>query len=79
VFVPAWTSGPLLETGRQIDLVEKMTALAPEMTALAGTARQAAEIRDSGRIAGLMGAEGGHTIENDLTAVPPSTTEAFGT
>jgi len=69
VFVPAWTNRPLRETHRQIDLVEEMTGLAPEMTALATTSREAREIRDSGRIAGFVGAEGGHTIENDLTAI----------
>ena len=69
VFVPAWVRRPLSETHRQIDLVEQMTGLAPDMTGLAASSRQAAAIRDSGRIAGLMGAEGGHTIENDLTAL----------
>lgn len=69
VFVPAWSDGPLAATHRQIDLVEELTALAPETTALAATADEARAIRDGGRIAGLIGAEGGHCIENSLEAL----------
>lgn len=69
VFVPTWIAGPLAATHRQIDLVEEMSALAPDLTALADTASQARRIRNDGRIAGFMGAEGGHSIENDLSAI----------
>jgi len=69
VFVPAWSDGPLAATHRQIDLVEEMTALAPSMTALARSAAEARAIRDDRRIAGLIGAEGGHSIENSLGAL----------
>jgi membrane dipeptidase len=69
VYVPAWTPGPLAATHRQIDLVEEMTALAPEMTALADDAREAARIREGGRMAGIPGAEGGHCIEGSLHAL----------
>jgi membrane dipeptidase len=69
VYVPAWSDSPLAATHRQIDLVEEMTASAPEVTALAGSAEHARAIRRSGRIAGLIGAEGGHTIENSLEAL----------
>ena len=69
VFVPSWVREPLATTHRQIDLVEKMSDLAPDLTALAGTAAEARRIRDGGRIAGFMGAEGGHSIENDLAAL----------
>jgi membrane dipeptidase len=69
VFVPTWVAGPLAATHRQIDLVEEMSALAPDLTALADTASQARRIRNDGRIAGFMGAEGGHSIENDLSAI----------
>ena len=69
VYVPAWADGPLAYTHRQIDLVEQMTALAPETTALAATAATARGIRDGGRIAGLIGAEGGHSIENSIEAL----------
>ncbi|HEX5631136.1 MAG TPA: dipeptidase [Acidimicrobiia bacterium] len=69
VYVPAWSRSPRAETHRQIDLVEEMTALAPEWTALAPDAATAAAIRDSGRLAGMMGIEGGYSIEDDLGAI----------
>ncbi len=69
VFVPTWVPDPLAATHRQIDLVEEMAEMAPNLTALAGTAAEACRIRDDGRIAGFMGAEGGHSIENDLAAL----------
>ncbi len=69
VYVPAWTTGPLAATHRQIDLVDEMSRLAPELTGLADTAEAARRIRDGGRIAGFMGVEGGHAIENDLGAL----------
>ncbi|HSM02292.1 MAG TPA: dipeptidase [Acidimicrobiia bacterium] len=69
VFVPAWADGPLAYTHRQIDLVEEMAALAPSLTAMARTANEARTIRASGRVAGLLGAEGGHSIENSLDAL----------
>lgn len=69
VFVPAWVERPLAETHRQIDLVEEMSNRAPGLTALAASAAEVASIRTSGRIAGLIGAEGGHCIENDLAAI----------
>jgi len=69
VFVPTWVTDPLAATHRQIDLVEEMAEMAPNFTALAGTATEARRIRDDGRIAGFMGAEGGHSIESDLAAL----------
>jgi len=69
VYVPAWTTDALAATHRQIDLVEEMSRLAPELTGLADTAEAARRIRDGGRIAGFMGVEGGHAIENDLGAL----------
>jgi membrane dipeptidase len=69
VYVPAWANSPLAATHRQIDLVEEMTTLAPELTALATSADGARSIRGGGRIAGLVGAEGGHSIENSLEAI----------
>ena len=69
VYVPSWSSDPQATTHRQIDLVTEMSALAPEMTELAATADRADEIRREGRIAGLLGIEGGHSIENSLGAI----------
>lgn len=69
VFVPAWTQDPVAATNRQIDLVEDMTAAGRRFTALADSTRRAESIRDGGRIAGLMGVEGGHSIGDDIDNV----------
>ena len=69
VYVPAWSRGPRAATHRQIDLVREMSALAPESTEMADGAGRAEAIRDGGRVAGLLGVEGGHAIENTLEAV----------
>jgi membrane dipeptidase len=69
VYVPAHSSTPLADTHRQIGIVEEMTRRSPDLTALAATADQAEAIRASGRIAGMMGAEGGHQIEGSLEAI----------
>jgi len=69
VYVPVYRRHPLRETHRQIDIVEEMTRRSPGLTALAATADEAAAIRESGRIAGMMGVEGGHQIENSLDAI----------
>jgi membrane dipeptidase len=69
VYVPAWSAEPRPATHRQIDLVEEMTALAPDLTGLAASADTAEAVRSSGRVAGLMGIEGGHSIENSLGAI----------
>ncbi len=69
VYVPTYSRRPLRETHRQIDIVEEMTRRSPGLTALASSADEAATIRASGRIAGMMGVEGGHQIENSLDAI----------
>ncbi len=66
VFVPAWDATPFATTLGQIDLVAEMTAAAPDLSAVAGTAEEAEAIRRSGRVAGMLGAEGGHCIEGSL-------------
>ena len=66
VFVPAWSRSPLRDVLSQIDLVEEMSQHAPELTELAGGAAHAEEIRSGGRVAGFLGAEGGHAIEDSL-------------
>jgi membrane dipeptidase len=69
VFVPAWADAPLRATHGQIDLVEEMTALAPEMTGRAWSAAGARSISNDGRVAALIGAEGGHSIEGSIAAL----------
>jgi membrane dipeptidase len=69
VFVPAWTRNPLAATHAQIDLVTEMSDRAPELTALASGVTAARRIRGSGRVAGFMGVEGGHSIEGDVSSL----------
>lgn len=69
VYVPAWSVRPLATTHEQIDLVTRMSAASPDLTELAADVDAARRIRASGRIAGFMGVEGGHSIENDPGAL----------
>jgi len=69
VYVPGWTRAPGAATHRQIDLVEELAALAPETMELAAGAERADAIRREGRIAGMLGVEGGHSIEDSLDAI----------
>ncbi|WP_329178489.1 dipeptidase [Streptomyces sp. NBC_01477] len=56
-------------TLEQIDVVRRMTARYPEDLALALTADDIEEARGRGRIASLMGAEGGHSIDGSLAVL----------
>jgi membrane dipeptidase len=53
-------------TLEQIDLIHRMVAHAPESFELARTADDIERIRAAGKIACLIGVEGGHSIENSL-------------
>ncbi|MHC5002281.1 MAG: dipeptidase [Planctomycetota bacterium] len=53
----------------QIDLVHRMAARHPEHLEIALTADDIERIFASGRIASLMGMEGGHSIENSLAVL----------
>jgi membrane dipeptidase len=59
----------LRDTLEQIDLVKRMSVAAPQWTSLARRAEEVDEIRASGRTAGLIGVEGGHSIENSIGAL----------
>lgn len=68
VYVPA-TLTPLeaaRETFEQIDTVRRLTAAYPDVFALATTADEVERIHRSGRIAGLIGMEGGYSIADSL-------------
>jgi membrane dipeptidase len=69
VYVPAWSESPLRDTLDQIDLVKRMVTANPDRLALARTASDVARIRGEGRIACMMGVEGGHSIEDSLGAL----------
>lgn len=65
VFVPAWTKEPFEVTNEQIDLVAAMSERDPRLD-LVRTAAEVRAARSAGRVGGLLGAEGGHAIENSL-------------
>ncbi|MCP4306350.1 MAG: membrane dipeptidase [bacterium] len=69
VYVPAWSKRPLCDTVEQIDLVKRMVAANPDRLVLATSATEIRSIRAEGRIASLLGAEGGHSIEESLGAL----------
>jgi membrane dipeptidase len=65
VFVPTDIDDPFRRTMEQIDLVETMVARDPRLEA-ARTADDVRRSRAAGRIASLLGAEGGHSVEGSL-------------
>jgi membrane dipeptidase len=54
---------------QRIDAVHRLVQRHPEETALATSAAELREVVASGRIASLMGVEGGHMIEDDLAVL----------
>ena len=68
VYVPASIKGAdaVQATIEQIDVVHRMTRLYPDTLELALTADDISRIHKAGRIASLIGVEGGHSINNSL-------------
>jgi membrane dipeptidase len=69
VYVPARTAREgtaLLQTLEQMKLVKAMITRYPDTFELALTAEDVERIHRSGKIASLLGVEGGHAIENSL-------------
>ena len=68
VFVPADLAGEaaVAATLEQVDLVRRMVHRYPDQLALASTADDVERAWAEGRIASLMGAEGGHSIDSSL-------------
>lgn len=68
VFVPATLRGDAAVTAtlEQVDAVRAMAARYPETFALATTRAEVEAALAGGRIASLMGAEGGHSIDSSL-------------
>lgn len=71
VWIPATTTGPqaVETTIEQIDIVRRMIAANPAHMALARDAADMARIAKSGRIASLIGVEGGHQIDGRLSVL----------
>jgi len=68
VYVPATMPGPdaVKAAIEQIDVVHRLVATYPETFGLALTAADIKQIHSHGKIASLIGLEGGHAIENSL-------------
>lgn len=68
VYVPAQLQGEtaVATTLEQIDLVRRLAARHPDALELAGTADDVERIMAAGRVASLLGAEGGHSIACSL-------------
>jgi membrane dipeptidase len=68
VYVPASLKGAdaVQATLEQIDVVHRLNATYPDTLALALTADDVVRIHKSGKIASLIGIEGGHSINNSL-------------
>lgn len=69
VYVPSSTmkkGTSLTDTVQQIELVKNMVAHYPEQFQLALTYADIVESRKAGKIASLIGVEGGHSIENSI-------------
>ena len=68
VYVPSDYAGPraVEATLEQIDIVKRLVARYPRDLELATTAADVVRIHKSGRVASLIGIEGGHQIDNSL-------------
>jgi membrane dipeptidase len=68
VFVPHWLAGPAAVAAvlEQVDLVHRIVERYPRDLEIALDATDVQRIMASGRIASLMGAEGGHAIDSSL-------------
>lgn len=66
VYVPGTQKDPARTVTEQIDIVHRMIEKYPDVFELALTADDVERIARSGKIASLMGIEGGVAIENDL-------------
>ena len=71
VWIPATTTGPeaVQTTLEQIDIVRTMVAKYPKDFEMASTADDIQRIEKSGRIASLIGVEGGHQINNSMAVL----------
>jgi membrane dipeptidase len=68
VYVPADNAGPesVRMVMEQIDVVHRLAELYPDTFEIATTADDVVRIHKAGRIASLVGMEGGHSIDNSL-------------
>ena len=70
VYIPGETSGHYARTQlEQIDIALRMIQRYPEALQFAGTAADIRAAHKNGKVASLLGMEGGHAIENSLGAL----------
>src|SRR5438445_9681309 len=71
VYIPSEVTGDaaIRETIEQIDIVKRLVEAYPNDLALAGTADDVVRIHKTGRVASLIGIEGGHQIGGNLAAL----------
>jgi len=69
VYVPATIADPVTATLEQIDFVHRLVAAYPDQLGLALTADDVRTQFGAGRIASLLGAEGGHSIDSSLAVL----------
>lgn len=70
VYIPAELDGGFARTQlEQIELTHRLLARYPDRLAAAGSAAEIERVMKRGRVASLLGIEGGHAIENSLGAL----------
>lgn len=69
VYVPVNAENPVLATMEQVDFVRRMVERYPDSFELALTADDVVRIHRQGKIASMMGMEGGHSIGGSLAAL----------
>lgn len=71
VYIPASVTGPraVEMTLEEIDIVRRMVSAYPDTFALAATAADVRRAQKAGRIASLIGVEGGHQIDKRLSVL----------
>jgi membrane dipeptidase len=70
VYIPAEAEGGFVRTQlEQIDIARRVIARYPDRFTLTGTADEVERAMKRGRIASLLGIEGGHALENSLAAL----------
>ena len=71
VYIPAGVTGPraVEMTLEEIDIVHRLAAAYPDTFAMARTAADVRRVQKAGRIASLIGVEGGHQIDKRLSVL----------